>query len=172
MATLTAAQRAILKAAILADPVLSTKVSGPGTDYGFIANALNTNNVPDFWCWRTAVAKDEIVTATSGDGTVFAWTGAGFITRAQGERDAWRELFSAAGTVNPALTNVRQAFSDIFSGATAPAPANRAHLLAIGRRKASLAEKLLATGTGSTAVPGFFGFENGIAIGDIGAILA
>jgi hypothetical protein len=169
---LTTAQIAVLKAAILADPILSTKVSGPGTDYGFIAAALNTNNVPDFWAWRTLITKNEIVATTSGDGTIFAWTGTGFITRAQGERDAWRELFNSTDTVNPSLANVRQAFADIFSGVTAPAPANRAHLLAISRRKATLAERRLATGTGSTAVPGFFTFEGGIAIEDIGGILA
>jgi hypothetical protein len=169
---LTPAQRSTLKAAILADPVLSTKVSGPGTDYGVIAAALNAAASPDFWGWRTAVTKDEIVNATSQDATVFNWTGLGFITRAQGERDAWRELFSLTGTVNPSQPNIRQAFSDIFSGATAPAPANRTHLLAVSRRKATLAEKLLATGTGSTAVPALFTVEGGVSIGEIGGILA
>ena len=170
--TLTLAQQQALKAFILADPVLSTKTSGPGTDYAFISAALNAFAVPDFWCWRTIVTKHDLVNSTSQDGTTFNWTGAGFITRSQGERDAFRELFNSTDSVNPSLENVRQAFADIFSGPTAPAPANRAHLLVMARRKATLAEKQLATGTGTTASPALFGSEGSIGIAEVGVILA
>ena len=107
------------------------------------------------------------VRRADGSGTTFNWTGAGFITRAQGERDAWRELFDVDGWVNPSLTNVRQAFADIFSGGTAPAPANRTHLLAVARRKASRIEKLYATGTGSTGSPGTLVFEGTVTPSEI-----
>lgn len=121
------------------------------------AALLNAAATPDFWVWRTAVTKSELVNSTSIDGTTFNWTGTGFITRSVGERDAWRELFNGTNSVNPSLPQVRQAFQDIFSGATAPAPANRTHLVTVCRRKATVGEKLFATGTGSTASPGTLG---------------
>ena len=117
------------------------------------ANLLNALASPAFWVWRTSVTKSELVNSTSVDGTTFAWTGTGFITRSVGERDAWRELFNGVQSINPSLPNVRQAFTDIFSGATAPAPANRTHLATVSRRRATVAEQLFATGTGSTASP-------------------
>jgi hypothetical protein len=143
---LTAAQLATLKAYVNANH--------SGQQDQTVADAMNAPHAPDFWVWRTAVTKAELVSSTSVDGTTFNWTGAGFITRSQGERDAWRELFNGTQTVNPTLANVRQAFLDIFSGATAPAPANRTHLATVSRRKATVAEELFATGTGSTASPG------------------
>ena len=155
--SLTAAQRTTLKSFIQADATLGPLATAK--QYDTIATSLNMDAAPSFWVWKTTVTKDDCVNQTSVDGTTFSWTGTGFITRAVGERDAWRELFSVNGTVNPSLPNVRQAFSDIFSGATAPAPANRTHLLAIARRTANVTEKLFATGTGSTAVPGLLVFE-------------
>jgi hypothetical protein len=148
---LTTAQKATLK----------TNVQGNGdTNALFVSGDLqglaalyNADASPDFWVWRTSVSKAELTNETSVDGTTFNWSGTGFITRTQGERDAWRELFDQNGTVNASLPQVRQAFLDIFSGPTAPAPANRTHLATIGRRKATRLEKLFATGTGSTGSP-------------------
>jgi hypothetical protein len=131
-----------------------------------LARLYNLTSSPDFWVWRTRVTKDEYTQSTSIDGTTFNWTGAGFITRSQGERDAWRELFNGAGVggnaVNPSLPSVRQAFTDIFSGATAPAPANRTHMSTISRRRCSIVERLFVSGTGSTASPGLLGTEGPI----------
>lgn len=124
---------------------------------------LNAVAAPDFWVWRTAVSKHELVTQPSVDGTTFTWAGNGFITRSAGEQACWTELFNSTLTTNPSLPNVRQAFSDIFSG-TGNAAANRVHLLASGRRKATVAEKMFATGTGSTASPAT------MAIGAEGAV--
>jgi cold shock CspA family protein len=166
---LTPAQLQTLKADIAADPVLSVI---PKTSAGSItvANAYNQPASPAYWVWRTAVSKDELVGSTSVDGTTFAWTGAGFITRSQGERDAFVAMFSSAGTINCALASVRQAFVDIFSGATAPAPANRTHLATVCRRTATRGEKLYATnGAGTTANPSTMGFEGAITPDDVQA---
>lgn len=163
--TLTPAQLTTLK-----NDLAASEFSGAAknSDTAFaVAAAYNANASPDFWVWRTRVSKDELVGATSVDGTTFSWTGTGFITRAQGERDAWRELFNGAGFCNPSLPSVRQAFADIFSGATAPAPANRTHLTATARRKATRAEKLFATGTGSTASPAVMGAEDALTGNDV-----
>ncbi len=62
-----------------------------------IAEFFNLTASPDYWIWRTSVTKAEYVQSVSVDGTTFNWTGAGFISRSQGERDAWREMFGDGG---------------------------------------------------------------------------
>lgn len=163
--TLTNAQLLALKAVIQADSTLNGK---PDNNDGNaeIADALDVDASPDFWIWRTAVSEAEYTQTTSVDGTTFNWTGSGFIGRTAGELTAWRELFGMTGSINPSLSNVRQAIADILSGAVAPAPANRTHMLTISRQKASRAEKALAVGTGSTASPATFGFREGKLTGD------
>ena len=184
---LTAAQLATLKADILANTnAIPQGMANAGAFVGVqikdipndsgdgnlaVASWYNLNASPDYWVWRTSVAKGEYVNATSVDGTTFNWTGAGFITRSQGERDAWREMFNGTNTVNPSLAQVRQAFSDIFSGATAPAPANRTHMSAISRRNAKNGEKLFATGAGSTVAPSVMGYEGNISLQDVNSAL-
>jgi len=143
-----------------ADPTNSDKAFA-------VADIYNLPASPDFWVWRSSVTKSEFVNSVGPDGTTFNWTGAGFITRSAGEQAAWREIFNGTNEVNPSLPNVRQAFADIFSGGTNPAPANRTHLLAVARRKATRAEKLLASGTGSTASPATMTFEGGLSFNDI-----
>lgn len=162
--SLTPAQNATLKADIIADGTLNAQPMNSDGAFA-IAAAYNLQAAPDFWVWRTSVTKSEIVQKTSQDSTVFAWTGTGFITRSVGEQAAWRELFEN-GACNPSLPNTRQAFQDIFSGGTAPAPANRTHLLAVARRKATRIEKLFATGTGSTASPAAMVIEGSISYQD------
>lgn len=165
---LTPAQLTTLKNAISADPVLNafpTNADGSSA----IAAAMNLAASPDFWVWRKSVTKDELVGSTSVDGTAFSWTGAGYITRSQGERDAFNAIFNSAGAVDPSNPSVRQAFADIFSGNTAPAPANRTHLLTVARRKATRIEKLFAVGTGSTASPGVMAVEGPLAFQDVEA---
>lgn len=117
---------------------------------------LNATASPDFWVWRTAVSKHELVTKQSVDGTSFIWAGNGFISRSAGEQACWTELFNSTLTTNPSLANVRQAFSDIFSG-VGNAALNRTHLLAMARRKATVAEKMFAVGTGTTLSPATMG---------------
>lgn len=148
---LTTAQRATLKAHIQGNSDTNALfVSG---DLSGLAALMNAAASPAFWVWRTSVTKNDLVQSVSVDGTTFTWVGNGFITRSVGEQTAWRELFNGDESVNPSLANVRQAFSDIFSG-TGNAAANRTHLLAIARRLTTRTERLFATGTGSTASPG------------------
>lgn len=154
---LSAAQLTLIKNDIAASGDLNAH---PNTSDGndAIARAYNQTAAPDFWVWRTGVSKDELTNATGPEGTTFTWAGNGFITRSAGEQAAWRELFSINGMVNPALPQVRQAFQDIFNG-TGNAASNRAHMNAVARRKATRLEKVLATGTGSTASPATMGYE-------------
>jgi hypothetical protein len=62
---------------------------------------------------------------------------------------------------------VRQAFADIMSGSQNSAPAQRTHLTAMAKRAANRIEKLLATGTGSLAVPATMGFVGEVSYQDI-----
>ena len=163
---MTPAQLVTFKNDIAADGTLNA-LSRTEDSATVIAAAYNAAASPDYWVWRTSVTKNEYVSATSVDSTTFNWTGTGFIARSAGEQAAWRELFNGANACNPSLANVRQAFTDIFSGATAPAPANRTHLAAISRRKASRAEKLFATGAGSTAAPSLMGVEGVLTVQDV-----
>jgi hypothetical protein len=162
---LSQAQLAVLKASINADPALAELSQNDDTAEQ-IAVLYNQAAAPDFWVWRTEVAKGECVNSVGPDGTTFNWTGNGFIGRTEGERAAWREIFNGTNTVNPSLANVRSAFADIFSG-SGIAAANRTHLLAVSRRKTTRAERLFATGTGSTVDPGLMVVEGQISRQDV-----
>jgi hypothetical protein len=161
---LTPAQLLQLRNDIAADGALNPLPKTPDTALQ-IAAAYNAIASPDYWVWRTSVSQLEIVTATTADGTVWSWPA--FIARSQGERDGWREMFADGGSVNASLANVRQGFADIFSGSTNNAPAQRTHLLTVGRRKATRAEKLFATGAGTTAAPSLLGFEGDVTGQDV-----
>jgi len=130
-----------------------------------IVPAYNAAHSPDFWVWRTSVTESEIVSKAGPEGTVWSWTA--YIARTEAERDGWKRMFNGIYTINPSLPNVRQGIADIFSGNTNNAPAQRTHLLAVARRKATVMERLLATGTGTTAAPGTLTFEGAISYNDI-----
>lgn len=147
--TLTAAQQATFRTDVKAQGgAIAAAYAAKNTDA--IAAAYTVIASPAFWIWRANVTKTEYVNATSVDATVFDWTV--FIARSQGERDAFGQIFMNAGqSVNPSLTQVRQAFADIFSGAGGLSV--RTHMLATSRKQTSVFGKLYATGTGSTASP-------------------
>ena len=172
---LTAAQYAALKADIQADPALAALAGTPDGRFE-IARLYNLAAAPDYYVWRTSVTEDEFTMAAGADvanggaATTWSWTGAGYISRSQGERDAWARLFRS-GACNPSLANVRQAFGDILSGNTAPAPANRNHMLVLAKRRATRAEKLFAAGTGSFAAPAVMGAEGALDFADVEAAL-
>jgi hypothetical protein len=160
-------QKDALKAAVLAEPTIADCVTG-GNDV-CVADWLNTASA--FVVWRTRVTQEEYQTAVSTAGLTFDWSGTGgYIARSQGERDAWRTMFSSGG-VNPSNGNVILAFNDIFSGTGAGAINNRNHLLALSKRVAIQAEKALATGTGTTTTPGLLTWEGRVSINDIPGIM-
>ncbi len=166
---LTPNQQAALKADILADPVLAAQSSTPDGRYA-IAAAYNLPAAVDYWVWKSYLAKADAVNSTSIDATTFTWAGNGFISRTVQELMTWENLWNASGTVNPSLPNVRAAFVAIFTGG-GNAAANITHLQAMARRKTSRAEKLFATGTGSSGSPGTMGFEGTITFADVDAAL-
>lgn len=156
---LTLAQKQALKADIIAasDAACVALEASPGnSDLAFSVAALyNLQSAGPWIVWRTSVPVSDCKKATT-------WTE--YIGRSQGERDAYQFMLSN-GIINAADANIRQGIQDIFSG---PSGANtRAALVAIAKRSATRAEKLLSTGTGSDATPATMGFEGNLSFNDV-----
>lgn len=151
---MTPSQLSAIKAAIVADPVLNAKPNN--SDGAFdIALALNLLAVPDYIVWRSDVPTKDCKKA-------MVWTE--YIGRSAGEREAWVFMLSN-GILNTADVNVRQGIQDIFSGAGGVG--SRTALVAIAKRKATRAEKALATGTGTDATPATMTFEGSLSYQDV-----
>lgn len=167
---MTPAQLATLAAHIRAntDPAVVTALAN-GAD-NELARLYNLPAVPAYYLKRTSLSRHEILTGTSDDGTTFAWAGGAYITRSQGERDAFREMFNSTGSVNPSLPSITAAFNDIFSGSGGAG--NRAHIVAMSRRTANVVEKALAvSGAGTKAAPAVAGYEGEITSDDVASAL-
>ena len=164
---MTPEQTAILRAIVLAEPSLQTAINS--ADDAAIANWCNALANPAHYVKKTLLSRHDILTSTSGEGTTFAWAGTAYITRSQGERDAFREMFNSTGTVNPSLPNIQAAFNDIFSG-TGGGLSNRTHIAAMSKRQSTNAEKALATGTGSLASPATLTFQGEVSTEEAGSL--
>jgi len=157
-------QIATLRTLVLGESSLA-QARNDGNDQ-VITDWLNASSTPAFYVYKSVLTRHSILTETSPDGTVFGWVGALYITRNQGERDAFREMFNSTGSVNPALGTVQAAFGDIFSGAGGLA--NRTHILSMSRRVATRAEKQLAAGAGTAVSPATATFEGYVSTGEAG----
>jgi hypothetical protein len=153
---LTGPQLATLKADIAADPTLNAIPKTPDGNQQ-IANAYNLNASPAFTVWKTNVGITEI--GDKFNGVELANLSQLNIARLQCMAQ------HAPGGVNPSLTDRRQFYDEIFSGAggniTRPA------LAILWRRLARRGERLYATGTGSDASPGMLVFEGLISHTDV-----
>jgi hypothetical protein len=150
---LTPTQQATLVADIAADPVLSQQPQN-SDGASAVAEAYNVVATPDYWVYRTNVARREYLFGTSPGGTSFTFQGNGFITRTAQELTTWRELFHpTTDTTDPSLPTVQQALLDIFSG-PGNAQQNRVHIGHMSRRLATRVERLYVTGTGTPGSPG------------------
>ena len=162
---LTDAQKATLKAAILAETDSTLVEERDAGGMGEVAEWYSGVASPTFTVWKSTVTSREVMNSVTFSGA------GGFIQRTQGERDAFMMLI-ANGGIEPWRSNIRQAFSDIFSGSGTGAPETRAALLALSKRPALRIEKVFATGTGSDASPATLVWEGGIDGTDISAALA
>lgn len=168
---MTPSQLADLKTAILSETDSEFVGYRNNGQTPLMAAWFNAPLAPTYYVKRTSLSRHDILTATSDDGTTFSWAGGAYITRSQGERDAFREMFNSTGTVNPSLATIQAAFADIFSGAGGAG--NRAHITAMSRRPCTRAERLyVAGGDGSKANPAKMGFEGAITDSDISAALS
>lgn len=153
---LTTAQYQALKAAILADQVLSAQPNNPDGNSA-IAALLNAVAVPDFVVWRTAVSREEI--HQNG----FDWVRVDNLS--VGKARIWEWLFQD-GPINPSKPNIRLGIDETWKG-TAADLAVRDVVYTHCKRLATRAEKLLATGTGSTVSPASLGFEGQLTYQDM-----
>ena len=153
---LTTEQLAVLKAAILADPVLSAYPAGAASSYP-IAFALNAIAEPAFVVWRTDVSVDEIM--RNG----MDWARVDNLT--VGKARIW-DWMTRLGTFNAAKANIRAGIDAAWVG-TAADLAVRATVYTHCKRSATVAEKLFATGTGTDAAPAKMTFEGALSPDDV-----
>ncbi len=170
-------QLQLIKAAIAADSALNTL---PNTldDAFAIADSLNLAASPDFFVWQTSMPAqslfDAIVWANltpsdAPDGT------ATYTNRAlccQGKQFNVQTMLTGREFINPSKANIRAGLQDALtqvpSGAAgALRSAGWTTVQTAMQRKATRAEKALATGTGSAASPAVLGFEGVVSYQDV-----
>ncbi len=154
---LTSAQKATLKAAILADGTLSVFPNTSDGNFDLAFKLSNELASPAFTVWRTNVTVTQV-----GD-NINATELAG-LTTLNATRLQTIAMFSASG-INASKADRRQFFDDVFSGAGGTI--TRPLLLALWKRFANRIEKILATGTGTDASPATMGFEGTISPQDV-----
>jgi hypothetical protein len=135
---LTDTQKVTLKAYILAQPDLAPLTSGPGTDYGAIAAALNADASPVVKAWLPVATPDVVDEACN-------WTAFDAITA--GKRDSWLGAFMVRNR-DFTRAKVRNWVTDVWGNATAGSNAE-AILLAV-QENASRAENALGGATRTT----------------------
>jgi hypothetical protein len=155
---LTPQQKTTLKAFILADQTLS---AFPNTADGAfdMAPLLNADATPAFIVWKTSVSIDEIM--RNG----MDWARVDNLT--VGKARIW-DWLGRLGSFDASKTNVRAGIDACWVG-TAADVAVRTQVYTHCKRNASVVEKLLASGTGSDAIPATMGFEGPISYQDIQA---
>ena len=155
---MTPAQLSTLKTFILADPTLGPLASQGA--YGPIRAALNTEASPAFVVWKSTCQTNDI-------GGVINYVAVAAMTTAN--LDRLRTMYQCNPTTfDPSRSDIRTFLADTFSGALGgQGQATRDALEALYRRNATVAEKALATGTGSFASPATAGFEGQVSDGDV-----
>ena len=149
-------QLATLKAAILADPVLDAYPNNSDGAYD-MAIFLDQPATPDFIVWRTSVPIDDIM--RNG----MDWARVDNLS--VGKARIW-DWMSRLGQFDASRTNVRAGIDACWVG-TAADLAVRTAVYIHCKRSASFAEKVLATGTGTDAVPATMVFEGQVSLNDL-----
>lgn len=157
---LTNAQLQSLKTAIAADPVLAAKPNTPDGAFD-IAAAMNAVATPDFFVWRSSVPTNEIM--QNG----FDWTRVDNLTT--GKARIW-EWMTDVAVIAPSQANVRAGILAVFG--TAGDLAMRQAIFGHCQRLAKRAEKLFATGAGTTVTeqgtgPATMAFEGNLTYQDV-----
>lgn len=149
---------AILKAAILADPVLASQ---PMTADGAfaIATVMNLNASPSFWVFRRNIPQSEI-------GKTVSYIAIAAMTTAN--LDRVNNFLNLNQDTFHGRDDVKTFLNDTFSGALGgQGQATRDALDLMLRRLATRAERLYTTGTGSTIAPGALTHEGALSYQDV-----
>lgn len=157
MTQLTTQQFNTLKAVIVAEPTLQSALNN-GADY-IVQAWCNSIATPSFIVWKTLVTEKEIVTDDA-----FDWTRVDNLS--VGKSRIWEWLFRF-GNIDPSSVNVRLGIDATWVG-TAADLAVIASVYTHCKRPTTNAEKVLATGTGTTVAPGLMTFEGSIDINTAG----
>lgn len=155
----TTAQLQAIKAYIVADPAMSAQ---PNTNVGnsAIASAMNAPASPAFVVWRSSVTTDEV-------GNAVNYVAVEAMTDANRGRITTFYAMNPA-SFSPARSDIRSYWANTFSGALGgQGQATRDALEALWRRNATLLEKILSTGTGTTASPAILGYEGTVSPDEI-----
>ncbi len=148
---MTPEQLSTLRTAVLADPAAAAFFQAPGNAAGLQAHLNSKSN---FVAWRTSVTQDEIM--QNG----FDWTRVDNLS--VGPARVWEWMFAnESKSINPSKANVRAGIEAVWKGAAADL-AVRAAVYVHCKEAASVAEKMLATGTGTDANPGLRTFEGDV----------
>jgi hypothetical protein len=153
---MTPEQLQALKDHIDGDPAFNGIPNNTDGAYA-ISLVLNAPAAPDFIVWRTAVDPYEIM--SNG----MDWTRVDNLS--VGKARIW-DWMTRLGTLNPSKLNIRAGIDAAWVG-TAQDLAVRAVVYTHCKRNALLGEKVLATGTGTTATPATMGYEGPIGYQDI-----
>lgn len=155
---MTPEQLTILKNYITSDPVLNAyQMDGDGLNA--VADALNAASNPAFYVWKSSVSVDEIMRGN------LDWSQVDNLS--VGKARIW-DWMTRLGSFNPSKQNIRAGIDAAWVG-TAAMLAVRATIYALCNRPATVAEKLLATGTGTTTDPALLGLEGKITANDVDA---
>lgn len=155
---MTPEQLTILKNYITANPVLNAyPMDGDGLNA--VADALNAASNPAFYVWKSSVSVDEIMRGN------LDWSQVDNLS--VGKARIW-DWMTRLGSFNPSKQNIRAGIDAAWVG-TAAMLAVRATIYALCNRPATVAEKLLATGTGTTTDPALLGLEGKITANDVDA---
>lgn len=137
---LTQAQLVILKAAIVADPVLDAYPNNSDGAFA-IAAILNQEVVPNFYVWRSQLSLDTIT--QNG----FDWVEVDNLTASKAR--IWEWLFeNDTRSINPSKANVRAGIAECWKG-TAGKNAVRLSVFQHCQKLATRFEKIFATGLGT-----------------------
>lgn len=151
---LSASQVVALRALVVSDTT-ALALANAGNDSG-LAAWLNTDTVT-YMVWRSSVTSDAIMQDAS-----FDWTRVDNLSI--GKARIWDWMFRS-GSVNPTNVNIRTGTAAVWVG-TAADLAVQAAILAKYKRSATRAEKALASGTGTTAVPATLSWEGQLSYND------
>lgn len=153
---LDTAQITALNTFALNDPTASACIAAG--DDGCLYNFMKTDTT--FVVWRTNVSQSEIMQSST-----FDWTRVDNLTT--GKARVWDLMFKTpTGTLNASKANIRSGIDATWVG-TAADLAVRASVYEKCKRFANQAEKVLATGTGTTGDPGVLTFEGVVPFSEI-----
>ena len=157
---LTTAQLQTLKAAIAAETDATFVSYRDQGATGLMAQWYNETASPAFYVWRSAIPPAEYREA-------IVWAETDSLQTSKARTWEWITM-SMTADLDASKPNIRQGLADVWpsNGAT------RGQLLAIANRTATRAEKLFATGTGTTASPATAGWEGNLTADDIVRALA